>query len=223
MGRKSKLQRFAEIKEFPNVVELFRYKEGDYAELRGRWAQDMFGNRNPLILELACGKGEYVLSLAERYPDFNIVGIDKKGDRIWKGARMALDRQLDNAAFLRTHIDHLTNYFAPGEVSQIWITFPDPYHSTTKERKRLTSPKFQRIYRRILAVEGRVHLKTDDRKLFDYTLETLREHRHPVHEVVDDVHSSGRGPELLREVRTYYENVHLQEGKTIRYIGFGLH
>ncbi|HEV2355932.1 MAG TPA: tRNA (guanosine(46)-N7)-methyltransferase TrmB, partial [Puia sp.] len=160
MGQK-KLIRFEAIKSFPNVLQ---YPEG----MPGKWAA-FYGNDNPLTLELACGKGEYTVGLARLYPDRNFLGIDVKGNRIYVGARRALESNLRNAAFLRTQIDQLGSYFSTAEVSEIWLTFPDPQLRKSRATRRLTHPKFIRIYQRILGPGGRVHLKTDSPVLYQFT------------------------------------------------------
>lgn len=219
---KSKLNRYAQVKELPNIIELAHFEKGDYAGIRGNWNRDVFCNSNPVTLELACGKGDYILALSRKFPNRNYVGIDIKGDRLWKGAQYALDHEMHNVRFLRVFIDHIENYFAPGEVSEIWITFPDPYPSTTKERKRLTSPHFLNKYRNIIKPESPIHLKTDDRKLFDYTRE-VRSSEHGVHvlEIIEDVYGNDKINSLLN-IQTYYEKKHLAAGKTIRYMRFCL-
>src|SRR5688500_13990868 len=151
MGQK-KLARFEELGSFKNVLQFPK-------DMAGKW-KDFFGNNNPITLELACGKGEYTLGLAQLYPERNFIGIDLKGNRIWVGARKALNEELTNVAFLRTQIDHINSYFSAGEVSGIWITFPDPQLRVSKAKKRLTHPKFLRLYQQFLAPGGLIHLKT---------------------------------------------------------------
>ena len=216
---KNKLKRYSEVTELNNVIELAHFAPGDHSEVRGNWNREIFCNENPITLELACGKGDYLLALACRFPQRNFVGIDIKGDRLWKGAQYASDHDLDNVRFLRVFIDHIENYFAPGEVSEIWITFPDPYTSTTKENKRLTSPNFLKKYRQILQTGGPVHLKTDNRGLYDYTHETLDTEQGLVLEFTDDVYNAPEVPDLL-SIKTYYEKKHLQAGRTIKYVKF---
>ncbi|MEX1136892.1 MAG: tRNA (guanosine(46)-N7)-methyltransferase TrmB [Balneolales bacterium] len=218
---KNKLQRYAEIQELANVIELAHFDEGDHADIRGNWKRDVFCNENPITLELACGKGDYLLALAAKFPKRNFVGIDIKGDRIWKGAQYASNSGLNNVRYLRVFIDHIKNYFTSNEVSEIWITFPDPYPSTTKEMKRLTSPPFLEMYHNILQRGHSIHLKTDDRSLFDYTLETLKSKNGRVLQVVEDVYGNHEVPELLN-IKTYYEKKHLKAGKTIMYVQFCL-
>src|SRR5690606_8095211 len=167
---KDKLRKFAEVATFKNVVQLDAGK--DY---KGQWASKFFGNNNPVILELACGKGEYTVNMARLFPDKNFIGIDYKGNRIWRGAKTALDDNIANVAFLRIQIETILDYFADGEVAEIWITFPDPQPQQSREKKRLTHPVFLKKYRQILVPGGSMHLKTDNDGLFAYTLEKLGE------------------------------------------------
>ena len=171
---KGKLERFAELKTFNNVFEYPDYPEDKPFFLKGKWSSGYFKNDNPITLELACGKGEYTIALAKKYPDRNFIGIDIKGARIWKGAKMALGEGLANVAFLRIFIDWLHNYFDKEEIDQIWITFPDPYPKKSKKNKRLTSSKFLNLYRNILKKGGQIHLKTDSDLLYQFSLEMIK-------------------------------------------------
>ena len=211
MGRKAKLQKFSEIKEMPNVLEFPKY-------VKGKWKADVFQNQQPVVLELACGKGEYTLSLAEMFPDKNFVGVDRKGNRIWSGAKKALE-QFKNVRFLRVDIENLEEYFLQDEVDEIWITFPDPFLKDRKAKKRLTSPRFLNIYRKILKPGGRVHLKTDSIELFEYSLERLIEEKANVGEAKKDIYKEGDLYPVLN-IKTYYEQIHLKEGKSINYLNF---
>lgn len=211
MGQK-KLIRFEEITTFPNVLI---YPE----DMPGRWAAH-FGHAYPLTLELACGKGDYTLGLARCRPQENFIGVDVKGNRIWKGAKTALDEGLSNVAFLRTQIDHLDRYFAAGEVADIWITFPDPFLRQSRAKKRLTHPRFLHLYHRVLAPGGRIRLKTDSPELFAFTLEVIRETGCILHRRVEDVYAAP--PEPLLRLQTFYEQMHLRAGRTIRYLEFSL-
>lgn len=210
MGQK-KLIRFEEIKTFSNV---FIYPEN----MRGKW-EEHFGQEG-VTLELACGKGDYTLGLARRFPGENFVGVDIKGNRIWRGARTALDEGLANAAFLRTPIDRLDAYFLPGEVKDIWITFPDPFLRSSKARKRLTHPRFLHLYRRVLREGGQIHLKTDSAELYGFTREVIAENNCSLLEDIPDVYACNP-PELL-SIKTFYEKMHLENGRTIRYLRFTL-
>ncbi len=229
MSRRNKLQKFAEVLSFPNVFENFDPKnpqlvgkDGQPVELKGRWAAAVFGNDHPLTLELACGRGEYTLGLARRFPRRNFIGVDIKGARIWKGAKTALNEGLANAAFLRTRIEQIDLFFAPAEVDEIWITFPDPFLKKSKANRRLTSPVFLERYRRILRPGGLVHLKTDEPRLYEFSLEVLG--TQPDVEILfhhDDIYAHPLPfPEL--ELKTYYEAMHLEADKTIKYIRFRL-
>lgn len=229
MSRRNKLEKFAELLAFPNVYENFDPQDpkliglnGEEADLRGKWAAQHFHNDNPITLELACGRGEYTLSLARSYPARNFIGLDIKGARIWKGARIALEEGLPNAAFLRTRIEQVGLFFAPAEVSEIWITFPDPFLRKSKANRRLTSPRFLDQYRRILRPEGLVHLKTDEPNLFHFTLEVLEaDPRAKILYSDEDIYAKPLPiPELA--FKTYYEQMHLAGGKTIKYIQFQL-
>ena len=208
MGQK-KLIRFAEILEFPNVLQ---YPQG----MQGKWAEH-FGNSHPITLELACGKGEYTLGLAAMYPGRNFIGVDLKGNRIWVGAKKALQQGLPNVAFLRTHIDKITDYFAPGEVKEIWITFPDPQLRHRDIKKRLTHPKYLRLYRKILEPGGRIHLKTDSPALFDFTNTVIRMYGLNLQASLDDVYGAGdRMPEL--DIRTHYEGLDIAGSNRVHYL-----
>lgn len=204
----------------PNVTDLHHYREGDYASVRGNWAE-RFGNDNPITLELACGKGEYSLGLGARYPGRNFLGLDIKGDRIWKGAMQALEAGLTNVRFMRTRIDHITNYFATGEIDEIWITFPDPYLKKSKIRKRLTHPVFLSRYRQILCPDGSIHLKTDNDRLFSFTVRVIEILGLPLKRQIPDLYRLDYIPENL-DIQTYYEKQHLAAGRTIKYVSFSL-
>lgn len=225
MSKRNKLQKFADIQQFPNVYENFHHDKPQLlgvnaapVNLAGEWAEKHFGNKNPITLELACGRGEYTVQLAERFPERNFIGVDVKGARIWKGARQALAAELNNAAFLRTRIEQIAHFFTPGEISEIWITFPDPFLKSGKENRRLTSPRFYDDFRKILQPGGLIHLKTDSPELFEYTLEVLPDYPHATPLLVqDDIYSEELVmPEL--NFKTYYENMHLRDQKTIKYV-----
>lgn len=211
---KRKLQRFAEIDTFHNVLQL---EEGK--PYKGSWKKDFFKNTNPLILELACGKGEYSVNLGRKYPDKNFVGIDYKGNRIWVGAKMAVDEGLNNVAFLRIQIQQIMDYFAAEEVDEIWLTFPDPQAQSPLERKRLTNPNFLYKYKTILKNNGIMHLKTDNDGFFDYTLQKISEGKHQVEEQTTNVYKTHPKDEIL-SIKTHYERLYLQKGKNINYVRF---
>lgn len=216
---KRKIQRYQALHDLDNVIELTDYDPNTVSVHRGRWCESVFGNDGPLILELACGKGDYTLKLAERYPDINFIGVDIKGDRLWRGAEEAIQKGLINARFLRIYIDHITNYFSKAEVDEIWITFPDPYLGDKKVSKRLTSPVFLDRYRKILKKGGRVNLKTDSPELFDYTLEVIHDQSLKTISIVRDVHSEDHDVPNL-DILTYYEKSHLKDKRTIRFVSF---
>jgi len=229
MSKRNKLEKFAEVLSFPNTFENFNAKkpgllgkDGEPVDLKGKWAADYFKNDNPITLEFACGRGEYTLALARTYPDRNFIGVDVKGARIWKGARMALEEGLSNVAFLRTRIEQINYFFTPGEVGEIWITFPDPFPRKGKANRRLTAPNFLGFYRKLLKPQGIVHLKTDADSLYAFTLETLAsDPRVDILYQNDDIY---QGPLNIPELahKTYYEYMHLEDGKTIKYVRFTL-
>lgn len=229
MSRRNKLLKFTQLHEFTNVYENFDAGEstlvgklGEEVDMRGKWNAQHFHNDHPITLELACGRGEYTLALAARFPDRNFIGVDIKGARIWKGAGRALERGLQNAAFLRARIELISFFFEPSEVSEIWITFPDPFLRRSKSNRRLTSPVFLNAFKKILKPGGLVHLKTDEGQLYDFTLETLA--TEPSYELLyhnDDIYASELPFEELG-FKTYYENQHLAAGKSIKYVRFVL-
>ncbi len=206
--------------EWSHVIECAQYtldQEGH--ALKGNWNRDVFGNDNPIVLELGCGKGEYTVALARLYPDKNIIGIDIKGARMWTGAKEVQDKGLKNAVFLRTHIEFLTRFFAPGEVAEIWLTFPDP--QMKKVNKRLSSTRFMKDYQQVLQPGGTIHLKTDSTFLFTYTCEMIRVNELPVVVKTDDLYHCGWADQLL-SIQTFYEKQWLMRGLTIKYVQFQL-
>lgn len=227
MSRRNKLQKFAELLTFPNVYENFDAKQptltgqdGEILDLKGKWGSTHFKNDYPITLELACGRGEYSLGLARRYAERNFIGVDIKGARIWKGAKIARNEGLSNVAFLRTRIEQIASFFAPEEISEIWITFPDPFLKESKSNRRLTSPIFINEYRKILAKDGMVHLKTDEPNLYEFTLETLSADQNVDILYKDDNIYAKELPFPELELKTYYEQMHLSEGKEIKYVRF---
>lgn len=223
MSKRNKLQKFAELLTFENVYENFSFHkpeltgvDGEPVDLKGHWNERHFRTDHPITLELACGGGEYTLALARMYPERHFIGVDVKGARIWKGARKALADKLPNAAFLRTRIELITHFFGPGEVSEIWITFADPFLNSPN--RRLTASGFLDDYKKILRPGGLIHLKTDDPTLYEYTLEVLAtrtDYQLLIHD--DDIYAKPLPmPEL--EVKTTYEKMHLEAGKTIKYV-----
>ncbi len=228
MGRKNKLKKFDELSSMPNVYENKTYirfdaseHEEPKSEYKGSWHQTVFKNDHKITLELACGKGEYSINLARRNPHRNFIGIDIKGNRLWHGAKISLEEKLDNVVFLRTRIELLTLFFERNEVDEIWITFPDPYLKKSRSNNRLTAPRFLNIYAQILSPGGSLHLKTDDPTLYQYSLETIQ--YDPDYELLatsDDIYLAQTliHPDL--DIKTYYELQHLEENKSIKYIGF---
>jgi tRNA (guanine-N7-)-methyltransferase len=211
---KDKLKRFAEVSTFGNVLQLDAGKP-----LKGNWGKSFFKNNNPVVLELACGKGEYTVNLATLFPQKNFIGIDYKGNRIWRGAKTALEEGVPNVGFLRIQIETLPDYFGPGEVDEIWITFPDPQPQLSREKKRLTSPRFLEKYRELLKPGGFINLKTDNDGLHAYTAEKISEAGLKLHIKTEDLYHSGFADEVL-SIKTYYEKKYLKENKTINYLKF---
>jgi len=218
---KSKLERFADIATFENVLELTDFRKDEIKKPRGRWHSEIFCNTNPIVLELACGKGTYTLELAKRHPQKNFIGVDIKGARIWKGAKRARHEELDNVRFLRIFIDHLEEYFAEDEVNEIWITFPDPYPKGSDRDKRLTSEKFLNQYSKVLQSEGIVHLKTDNRRLFNFSQRSVEKVGGKVLEKINNIHSAEEVHPPL-DIRTDFEIKHLKRERTIKYLQFSL-
>ncbi len=211
---KDKLRRFAEIDTFSNVLQLDAGKP-----YQGKWAKDFFKNGNPIVLELACGKGEYTVNLAQLFPDKNFIGIDYKGNRIWRGAKTALEDGVPNVAFLRIQIETLIEYFTAGEVDEIWITFPDPQPQLSREKKRLTSRRFLDMYKIILKPGGCINLKTDNDGFYAYTCGKVDELKLDPHIKTDDLYHSPHADEVL-SIKTYYEKKYLKDNKNINYIKF---
>ena len=201
----------------PKFEEVFRT---DF-RLKGRWKNEIFENDRPLVLELGCGKGEYTVALARKYPEKNFIGVDIKGSRMWVGATDALQNHLTNVAFLRTRIEFITSCFASGEVSEIWITFPDPQPQESRVNKRLTSARFLQSYREILQLGGIIHLKTDSKGLFDYTCKIAELNHLDVHVCTSDLYHSGIADDIL-SVQTYYEKMFMDQGFTIKYLKFSI-
>ncbi len=212
MGQK-KLLRFAQIKEFPNVLEYPK-------DIAGTWSKH-FNNNNPIVLELACGRGEYAVGLGEMYPEKNFIGVDIKGNRMYLGAKKALDKQLHNVGFLRTQIEMLPDYFEKEEVDEIWITFPDPQLRTSKAKKRLTHPRFLRLYQKVLKRNGAIHLKTDSPHLFRFTQLVSDMYDISVIESCDNVYAQ---PEINKtlSIKTHYESLDIAGSNKIFYIKFSL-
>jgi len=223
-----KLERFAENLTFPNLfqVSFEMLKEGAF-EYRGRWS-DYFGNGNPITLELGCGKGDYTIALARLHPDRNYIGVDIKGARLWRGAKTGVEEQMKNVAFVRTRIEMIASFFTPGEVSEIWVTFPDP--QPKKPNKRLTSERFLGYYRQILQAGSPIHLKTDSQELHEYTLhEVIPAGGYAVEYATADLYATpaAEHPDIpclaeAQMTQTFYERMFLAEGKPITYIKFNI-
>lgn len=217
---KGKLQKFADMREYPNVVEHhFSIADATPFPMRGNWGKEFFGNDNPIVIELGCGRGEYTVGLARRYPDKNFIGVDIKGARMWTGATEAIRDGLKNVGFLRTNIEIIDHFFAPGEVSEIWLTFPDP--QMKKHTKRLTSSLFLQRYRNIMLPDGIVHLKSDSNFMFTYTRYITEVNKLPVVSCIEDIYADGEADEPL-DIKTYYEQQWLSRGINIKYISFRL-
>jgi tRNA (guanine-N7-)-methyltransferase len=212
MGQK-KLARFAELDTFSNVLQFPK-------EMAGQW-RTFFKNDNPITLELACGKGEYAVGLGSIYPNRNFVGVDLKGNRIWVGARKALQQDLKNVAFLRTQIDQVNEYFGPNEVAEIWITFPDPQLRLSKSKKRLTHPKFLRLYQQFIKAGGLIHLKTDSPELYRFTKQVIELYNCVTHVDKENVYAeAGMTSEL--SIKTHYESLDIAGSNRIHYLCFSL-
>ena len=221
MGSKNKLKRFKENETFSNLFQPSReILLDDRFEMKGRWNSDYFKNTNPIVLELGCGKGEYTLALSKRYPDKNFIGIDIKGARIWRGAKTALQEQRQNVAFIRMQIELIENAFAAGEVSEIWLTFPDPQIKYKRMKHRLTNPVFLKRYKNILVENGLIHLKTDSEFLHGYTIGLLQGLGHEILMAHHDIYVNTEAPKEVVEVQTFYEKQFLEQGKAITYLKF---
>src|SRR5690606_27022448 len=221
LGSKNKLRRFRENETFSNVVQPSREEVlSDSLELKGNWRKNFFKNNNPLVLELGCGKGEYSVNLAKAYPDINFLGIDIKGARFWRGAKIALEENLQNVGFLRTQIELVDHIFAENEVDEIWITFPDPQIKYKRTKHRLTNEDFLQKYKKILKPEGVVHLKTDSEFMHGYTLGLLHGLGETIEYAHHDVYGSQGAPEAVTSIQTFYEKQYLEIGKKITYIRF---
>jgi tRNA (guanine-N7-)-methyltransferase len=218
---KKKLQHFAETATFPNFFQPGFLEPELGFPLKGGWNTKYFHNEHPITLELGCGKGEYTVGLARKYPSRNYIGVDIKGARMWRGAKTALEEQIPNVAFVRTQISFIGVFFGNEEVSGLWITFPDPHPALSEKNKRLTSPRFLNYYRQVLKKDAVIHLKTDDDGLYQYTLEVIEEGGHHLLFNTPNLYKEAAGEEAA-EIQTFYENRWLLEGKTIKYLRFTL-
>lgn len=219
---KNKLKRFEENTTFPNLIqpkfeEVFRTEH----PIKGKWNESFFKNNKPIVLELGCGKGEYTIGLAKQFPEKSFIGIDIKGARLWRGAKTAHENRMDNVAFVRTRIENITSFFGKDEVSEIWITFPDPQLKRINELKRLTSSVFLGLYKTFLKPQGLIHLKTDSIDLHRYTRALIDLNGLKVHSLTDDLYASVTDDPIL-SIRTFYEQQFLDQGLPITYLCFEL-
>lgn len=221
MGSKNKLKRFKENETFENVLQPTREEvvSGEF-QYKGKWNSDFFKNNNPIIVELGCGKGEYTIGLAERNPNINYIGIDVKGARFWRGAKTAVETGMNNVGFVRTQIELIENIFSSHEISEIWITFPDPQIKYKRTKHRMTNSEFLKMYKRILKPEGVVNLKTDSEFMHGYTLGLLHGEGHEVLYSNHNVYKNEGSPSEVTEIQTFYENQYLEINKAITYIRF---
>ncbi|TGV02840.1 tRNA (guanosine(46)-N7)-methyltransferase TrmB [Flavivirga rizhaonensis] len=221
MGSKNKLKRFKENETFSNVFQPSRDElVNETYELRGHWRTSVFKNENPLVLELGCGKGEYSVALAKKYPNKNFIGIDIKGARFWRGAKTAIEERIPNVAFIRTQIELIDHAFAENEVDEIWITFPDPQIKYKRTKHRMTNETFLKRYKKILKEEGVVNLKTDSEFMHGYTLGLLHGAGHEVLYANHNVYKQEGSPEEVTSIQTFYESQYLEQNKPITYIRF---
>ncbi len=228
MGGKGKLQKWAEMKTFNNVVEPKTNEVlNKNHSLKGNWRKNIFKNNHPIVLELGCGKGEYTVGMGEYFPNKNFIGVDIKGNRIWKGAKTAFENKMNNVYFIRTQIDHITSFFEENEIDEIWITFPDPQPKDRLERKRLTSPMFINRYKKFLKPKGIIHLKTDHEGFFSYTLGEIAKCNFKLitstfdlyNEIINELDIKTQ--EILN-IKTYYEKLFTAKGNRIHYLKFQL-
>jgi tRNA (guanine-N7-)-methyltransferase len=218
---KNKLARWTELGSYDNVIQPeIEDVSGKDHPIKGRWNQDLFQNENPIILELGCGKGEYTVGLANNFPHNNFIGIDIKGARMWRGAKTAYEQKLANVAFLRTRIEFINSFFSADEVDEIWITFPDPHPGGRNSNKRLTSPWFLNSYRLFLKDKGLIHLKTDNKELYDFTCKVLSHNN--VETIISSNDLYSEKIDNILSIQTHYEKIFLGAGLKINYISFRL-
>jgi tRNA (guanine-N7-)-methyltransferase len=221
VGSKNKLKRFSENETFTNVFQPTREEVvGNEFPLRGKWNSEFFKNDNPIVLELGCGKGEYSVGLAERFPEKNFIGIDIKGARFWRGAKTAVETGMNNVAFVRTQIELINHIFAENEVSEIWITFPDPQIKYKRTKHRMTNAEFLERYKKILKPSGLMHLKTDSEFMHGYTLGLLHGLGHEVIYANHNIYKNEGAPAEVTGIQTFYESQYLEVNKPITYIKF---
>ncbi|MBO5828381.1 MAG: tRNA (guanosine(46)-N7)-methyltransferase TrmB [Paludibacteraceae bacterium] len=219
---KNKLAKFSEMETFPHVFQ-YTYSALHESEerfpMKGKW-RDFFGNANPIVLELGCGRGEYTVALAQLFPEKNFIGVDIKGSRMWAGAKESHLKGMKNVAFIRTNIEIISEFFSTDEVSEIWLTFPDP--QMKKVRKRLTSTRFMELYQQFVKENGIIHLKTDSNFMFQYTVEMIKANQYPVMFQNNDLYHSDFSDDKILSIKTFYEQQWLERGLTIKYIKFNL-
>lgn len=219
---KNKLAKFSEMETFPHVFQ-YTYSALHESEerfpMKGKW-RDFFGNDNPIVLELGCGRGEYTVALAQLFPEKNFIGVDIKGSRMWAGAKESHLKGMKNVAFIRTNIEIISEFFSTDEVSEIWLTFPDP--QMKKVRKRLTSTRFMELYQQFVKENGIIHLKTDSNFMFQYTVEMIKANQYPVMFQNNDLYHSDFSDDKILSIKTFYEQQWLERGLTIKYIKFNL-
>ena len=221
VGSKNKLKRFSENETFTNVFQPTREEVvGNEFPLKGKWNSEFFKNDNPIVLELGCGKGEYSVGLAERFPEKNFIGIDIKGARFWRGAKTAVESGMNNVAFVRTQIELINHIFAENEISEIWITFPDPQIKYKRTKHRMTNAEFLERYKKILKPSGLMHLKTDSEFMHGYTLGLLHGLGHEVIYANHNIYKNEGAPAEVTGIQTFYESQYLEVNKPITYIKF---
>ena len=218
---KNKLKKFAQMENYPHMIQPLLDELQNGFTLKGNWEKDFFNNDNPLVLELGCGKGEYTVGLAEKFPNKNFIGIDIKGARMWQGATDSLDKKMKNVGFLRIRIDWIEACFAKEEVDEIWITFPDPQLKKRRANKRLTHPDFLNKYNKILKKDGLIHLKTDSQFLHGFTLGVIAGENHILEDATEDLYNAALQREHM-EIKTHYEQIYLDRGLPITYLRFRL-
>lgn len=220
----NKLEKFAELNTFANTFSFHHFDIPNGFAKKGKWHSEVFKNGNPIVVELGCGRGEYTIGLSENNTSKNFIGVDVKGNRIWTGAKYATDHKMGHVAFLRTRIDFIDHCFDENEVSEIWITFPDPQPQKNRARKRLTNPDFfLNRYKKILKPSGLVHLKTDSTFFYEYTMEVIKEQNLPLIFATDDLYNNcPEGREELTNIKTYYETLFTGKGERIKYCCFKL-
>lgn len=226
-GRKDKKKKIAEIGTFSNVLQCFEFKQpilynaaNEVVDCKGKWSKEIFGNDNEIVVELACGKGDYTIALAKKYPDKNFIGVDIKGPRIHTGAKICLEENISNVRFARFKIENIQHFFAPKELSEIWITFPDPFPKDGHEKHRLTYKTFLEKYKPLLQENGVVNLKTDDLDFFRYSKESIELFGASIHYYKEDIYAAALDFDTL-EIKTFYERQHLAAGRKINFLKFG--